>query len=148
MSRVTSSSSEFGPATRTSAASTGSVGASTAPSSTAAAGASPSRVHPRKATDAMHSGMVTASSLQVGLQERSPGRRSIDSPAPMSATITATSVRRSMSSRLSSGRKPGRGSGNSPATAPVATNAIAVETAGKRSSGMTPARNSPVPATR
>src|SRR3546814_3165811 len=68
----------------------GSVGARTAPSRSAAAGARPTAAHPRNAVAAMVSGMQMASSRQVGAQDRQLGARSIMSPAPVSETITTS----------------------------------------------------------
>jgi hypothetical protein len=46
----------------------------------------------------MLSGMVTRMSRQVTRQDRRPKMRSIFNPAPMSATMTTNSVKRSVTS--------------------------------------------------
>ena len=99
----------LGPSTWTSAASTGSVGASTAATSTAAAAARPITHQPSSAVAPMASGMPISSSRQVDIharqvaQERSCSGRSRASPTPISATSTQNSVRCSVSARWSTG---------------------------------------------
>jgi hypothetical protein len=132
--RTSSSLPSPGPASWTSPASTGSVGASTAASRTAAAGASPMRPHPRTATAAMVSGIVTASSRHVVPQRRHDSGRSIERPTPMIATMTVISVRRSAISPWFRGLTSGNGTGGSPTSSPTAANAMAAETARPRSS--------------
>ena len=94
--RTSSSSPVPGGPTWTSAARTGSVGASSAARSSAEAMGRPSPPQPSRAMAAMVKGMVMPSSRQVGAQERTPSGRSSFSPAPISATITTSSLARSV----------------------------------------------------
>ena len=144
-----------GPATWTSEASTGSVGASAAPSSSAAAGARPA-VQPSSATRAIVTGMPIARSRHVAahrsqlFRSRGLSGRSSARPTPIRATSTTSSVTCSMAARLvwgSSGRPSG--SGVRPMSMPTPTSTIGAEIAHRaRSSGSTIANSRLAPATR
>ena len=125
--RPRESSSSVGSPTCTSEASTGSVGASAAPSSSAAAGARPAHHQPSSATAAMVSGIAIASSRQVDDQRRQPSGRSSFSPAPISATITPTSVRCSVIHGCASGSGTGRPRGSAKTSMPRPRNAIGMD---------------------
>ena len=119
--RTSSSASPPGGPTCTSAARTGSVGARTAPSRSAAAGASPAAHQPRMATPAMVSGIASTSNRRVVRHDAHPMVRSIFRPAPMSDTITASSVIRSTTSPSASGSAAGSRSGRAKTAIPSAT---------------------------
>jgi hypothetical protein len=87
-----SRSTSFGCSTCTSAASTGSVGAKTAPRITAAPSGNPSQNHPSSATSATVSAMEANAKAKGSRQRRErSGRRSFN-PAAKSDTTTAISV--------------------------------------------------------
>ena len=79
-------------------ASTGSVGASAAPSSSAAAAGRASSQAPSSATSAIVIGIANTSRRATELQSRSVSGRSSFSPAENSAMISAASARCSISS--------------------------------------------------
>ena len=124
----------LGPSTWTSAASTGSVGASTAATSTAAGAASPITHQPSSAVAPMASGMPISSSRQVDAharhvaQERRCRGRSSASPTPISATSTQNSVRCSVSARWSTGEMVEL-PGSSPMPAPTTTSTMGADSA-------------------
>jgi hypothetical protein len=118
----------LGGPTCTSLASTGSVGASAAPSRRAAAAPRPRREWPSQARARIVSGMENARSRQVMRQESSAKGRSILRPAPMSEIMITASVNRSVSWRCSWGRGPAPGtSGMENTSAPKATQKIGKE---------------------
>ncbi len=104
-----------GSPTCTSEASTGSVGASTAPSRSAAAIGQPGRAMAATATPATVSGMARPSSRHVVDQRRGPARRLMARPAPMREMTTHSSVMCSSAVRWAIGSGSGRpmGSANS-----------------------------------
>lgn len=119
--RTSSSSSLPGGPTCTSLASTGSVGASAAPSRRAEAGTSPAAHQPSMATPPIVRGMARISSRHVVRHDDQPTWRSILSPAPISDTITASSVSRSTTSPSARGSIVGRRSGRANTAIPRAT---------------------------
>ena len=119
-----SSSSPPGGPTCTSLASTGSVGASDEPSSSAAAGTSPASHQPRTATAAIESGIATSRRRRVVAHARQPIRRSSFNPAPIREMITTSSVIRSTRSPSASGSAAGRCSGRENTPMPSATYTI------------------------
>ena len=84
-------------------ASTGSVGARQAPSSTAAAAESPSSCEPSSATSPIVTGIANSSSRAVEPQDPQVSGRSSFRPAENSAMITAISVRWSISETSATG---------------------------------------------
>ena len=84
-------------------ASTGSVGARTAPRTTAAPSDSPITSWPNIATPAIVSGIAISSSRATPDQERRVKARSSFRPAPNRAMINASSLIRSISSASSTG---------------------------------------------
>ena len=84
-------------------ASTGSVGARIAPSSSAAAAERPSSSEPSSATSPIVSGIASSSSRAVVPHAFGVSGRSSFSPAENSAMITAISVRWSISAASSTG---------------------------------------------
>ena len=78
--------------TWTSPASTGSVGASTAPRSRAAPNVSPAKAHPANATAPIVSGIATASKPMVGRHSARGASRSMRSPTPNRPTTTHNSL--------------------------------------------------------
>ena len=107
----------------TEAASTGSVGAITAPSSRAAASGSPITAQPSRVIAAMHRTIVTPSSRHVLDQLRQPGARSILSPQPVSDSSTTNSVTWVMTDPPSITSSVGR-SRNQPTPIPPSTQPI------------------------
>ena len=144
----------LGPSTCTSAASTGSVGARTAATSRAAAGARPITHQPSSAVAPMASGMPMSSRRQVEAharqvaQERSCSGRSRARPTPISATSTLNSVRCSVSARWPTGEiveLPG----SIPIPAPTTTSTIGADSATLlRAVGSTTPSRSAAPPTR
>ena len=124
------------------------MGAITAPSRTAAASGSPNTEAPSTAISTTVSGMVMASSRQVVIQLRQPTRRDIFNPAPVSETITTSSVSRSATSSSAPGLGPSSPSGNAKSTMPAATAIIGIDR-GRRSSrlGRTAVANTATPST-
>ena len=74
------------------------MGASAAPSNKAEARPRPNIHDPASAIPAMDSGIAAPNSRHVIPQDRSPSGRSSFNPAPVSATITTSSVSRSVAS--------------------------------------------------
>jgi hypothetical protein len=98
-----SGSRSIGPPTWTSSASTGSVGARTAPSRMAPAAVIPISHVPSSATPMMVSGIATASSRIGVRQPRQVSARSSFTPAPNRETMTASSAARLNSAASSIG---------------------------------------------
>ena len=118
------SGSTVGSPTCTSDARTGSVGARAAPSSIALAAPSPSPQTPNAAPATIVNGMASNTRRQLLAQLRHPTRRSIFNPAPISATITPSSVKRSVTSTLEVGSGESKSRGNRKTTTPSATSTI------------------------
>ncbi|WP_425434780.1 hypothetical protein [Nonomuraea jiangxiensis] len=88
------------------------MGASTAPSSSAAARGQPGTAMATAAVPATVSGIAQPSSRQVVPQLRNPIRRLSARPAPMSETSTQISVMCTMATRWAIGSGRGRPSGS------------------------------------
>ncbi len=102
--RVSESCDECGSSIDISAASTGSVGARHAPSRTAEAKPNPNSPCPISASRIMQTGITTKSKRVVNRQPLKENNRSIFRPAPISETITMSSVAFSMRTGVSIGR--------------------------------------------
>ncbi len=126
-SRSTLSPSTVGSPTWTSAASTGSVGATTAPNSSAVAGARPA-AQPARNIAPIVIGIVTPSRRHALAHDRQPGTRSRDRPAPSNEIRTASSVTCSVTSRCCRGS-----TSPSPGTMPKVTAPMAISTIGSDS---------------
>ena len=113
--------------TCTSVARTGSVGATADASSRALAIPRPNAPHPMMVTRTIDRGMVMARRRQVDDQECRPIGRFSASPAPISETITQTSVRWRATSPDSIGSGSGRSGTSENASIPAATNTIGIE---------------------
>ena len=133
--RASSSASGFssGSPTWTSEASTGSVGARAAAISTAPATPRPSAAQPRNPTATIDSGIVIASRRQVDDHVPQPNGRLIASPAPMSDTMTVTSVRCRATSALPTGSGDGSCGRSVHPSRPAAKKTIGTENGARRS---------------
>ncbi len=141
-----SSSSSVGSPTRTSAASTGSVGASRAPTRSAVATGQSKSHQVSAAVAATVRGRGMPRSRHGPAQERSPKRRFSASPAPMRETITQISVTCSTQTRSATGSSSGIGRGSRPDRAPTARNTMGIESGMRRTSlGRTAAASAPSP---
>jgi hypothetical protein len=119
--RISSANPSVGGVACTSDASTGSVGATTAPSRTAVAPSMPRVTFPTAAVATMVSGITTASRRHVEAHARRSNGRSIFSPAPISATMTNSSVMRSATSGFARGSGGAGPTGSPKRTTPEAT---------------------------
>ena len=125
--RTWSSSPSCGPATCTSLASTGSVGAMAAPSNKAEAGVSPSTHQPSPASAAIQIIMVTEASSSGTFQLAQVKARSSRMPVPISVMMTAVSARWMVAYpyRLGSAAGSSHGRGSQYIRAPNSTNTMA-----------------------